>query len=149
MIIWAGWGILGVLLALAGALFGSGVAGITGLQPTIGMGLGMILGSVATWFVGRWFNVTRAAEQEDKLMQGRKMEIDHLVQSGNFHLGPGYPAPRSYEEARAQADQLLANERAQLAGRAGNKHTIFFIPMQYFAFVTAGIGVILAIMGMA
>lgn len=142
MIIWAGWGIIGALLALAGGGAGAALATGLGLSAGVGMGLGVILGSVAAWFAGRYFNVTRPAELEGRLLAERHQELQHLVQSGQFHMGPGYAPPRSHAEAQAQADQLMASEAAALRGRAGNKHTLFFIPMQYAAIVTGIIGAV-------
>ena len=54
MMIWRGWGLLGVLLLIGGGALGTAVA-----KGGLGMGVGIILGAVACWFVGQQLNVER------------------------------------------------------------------------------------------
>ena len=142
---------LAFLLPAGGAALFVGLGSLIGLGDSSGAqvmaGLGMVIGSIGTWFLGRWFNEQRAVTQVDKLLAARRQELDHLVQTRQFQYAPGYPAPNSYEEARAQADQLLAGEAAAIHKRARNRHTLFWVPMQYMAFLTGAIGLLILAIG--
>ena len=143
---------LAFLLPAGGAALLVGLGALIGLDDDTGTmvmaGLGLVVGSIGTWFVGRWLNVQRAITQNEKLLAARRQELDHLVHTGRFQYAPGYPAPSSPDEARAQADHLLATEAAVLQKRARNRHTLFWVPMQYIAFLTGALGLILLAIGM-
>ncbi|MBO1030018.1 hypothetical protein IPV09_01560 [Tessaracoccus sp. SD287] len=152
MIIWAGWGVLAFLLPAGGAALFVGLGTLIGLDDSSGAqvmaGLGLVVGSIATWFLGRWFNEQRPITLTETVVAARRQELDHLVATRQFQYAPGYPAPSSHDEARAQADHLLAAEAAALQKRARNRHTLFWVPMQYMAFLTGAIGLVILVMGM-
>lgn len=108
--------------------------------------VGLLAAAVATWFTGQAMNGSGPQRKIDEWQAQRRQQLDELVASGRFMMGPGQPPPTSLEEARQQADWLFDQESAQ-ARRALNQHTLFFIPMQYFAFVFAIVAVIVLIIG--
>ena len=48
-------------------------------------------------------------------------------------MAPGLQAPSSREEGYAQVEQLITNESPDVLRQLKNIHTLFFIPMQWFA----------------
>lgn len=146
MIFWTGWGILSILIPVLGGALMAGVGTGVGMEdPSVLVGLGVSLGGVASYFVGRWFNETRSQRQADTLLEARRMELQHLVSSGQFQFAPGYAQPRSMEEANAQAHVLYETEQAQVRKAYRNRHTAFFVPMQYFAFFPVVLGLVIAV----
>ena len=95
-------GVLGVLLLIGGGALCTAVA-----KGGLGMGVGIILGAVACWFVGQQLNVERPKALVAQYAQQRGAELHALADAGTFHLGPGYAPPTSLAEAHQQADQLL------------------------------------------
>ena len=53
-------------------------------------------------------------------------------------MAPGVQAPASREEGYAQVEQLIAAESPEILSRLKNIHTLFYIPMQWFA-IGAGV----------
>lgn len=149
MIVWSGWGGVGILIPLLGALLGLGLfSAVAPDQTPVGVGLGLILGAVGTWFFGQWVNITRPKQQAEEFMTQRRAELQHLVDSGQFHIGPGYPPPSSHQEAQQQAAMLYDREVQELVPRLRNRHTVFWMPAQYAAFIAAGVGVIVMVVGL-
>lgn len=138
MIIWRGWGILAVLYALAGGGIGGAIAG------PFGVAVGLLAAAVGTWFTGQYFNQQRPRKNLADWKSARSQQLDHLVGAGQFSLGPGQPQPRSMDEARWQADELLAAEERSASQGLLNRHSVFWIPMQYLAFVIA-VGAVIAL----
>lgn len=149
MIIWQRWGVLAALYAaIAVALFaGFGSTFLDGPGLLISTAVGLVVAAVATWFTGIALNQTAPAKKVAEWSSARRSELDDLVESGRFSIGPGKPQPTSFEEARAQADALFAAETARAKG-GKNKHTLFFIPMQYFAFVFGAIALVLLVLAL-
>ncbi|MDA8370184.1 MAG: hypothetical protein M0026_09980 [Nocardiopsaceae bacterium] len=105
MIIWRGWGILVLLIALAAAAPG-GLAVEAVLGPELaefGVAGGLAVAAIAVFFIGQKFNAPR---------QG-------------YHQSTGQPV--MYR----------------------NGHTLFFIPMQYWAFILLAISVVVIVMTLA
>lgn len=147
MIIWAGWGILGVLIpGLAAALMAAlGAAlGATEDEGTIFIGLGLFAGAVGAFLLGTWMNKTRVPEAAEKALLPRRQQLDQLVASGQFQLGPGQPVPTSPEEAQAQSDYLFAAELEATQKGMRNRHTLFWMPMQWIAALIGLIGLFVA-----
>lgn len=152
MIIWRSWGILGLLVpaGVVGLFMALGAAlGMTGDSPDLTgyfllLGLGLLAAGAAVYFLGIWFNRTRPEEKLQDYVGQRRMELEHLVRGGSFHLGPGYPPPASMVEAQQQAAFLLEKEEAELRTRMYNHHTLFFIPMQWIGPVI-GLGGLVAL----
>jgi hypothetical protein len=108
--------------------------------------IGLSLAAVATWFTGRAMNVTGPLRKVEEWRVHRELQLAELVESGQFSLGPGQPQPRSYEEARQMSAALLQAE-LQAAQRVKNVHTLFFIPMQFWAFILAALAVFALVSG--
>ena len=144
MIIFAGWGILAVAPPLAlGYLLWS----VTGGNNLIAA-LGVIAGGVADWFLGIYFNKTRPARDLAARMDARSAQLHQLADAGQFYRGPGFPPPTSLADAHQQADALALEEYHQLKSKVGNRHTLFFIPMQYIGIIAALAGVAMAVVGL-
>lgn len=144
MIIFRGWGILTFLFAV---LFIGGAAQLadrSGNQAVL-MPLGIVLTGVASWFAGVHLNKTRPNQKVDAYLAQRAEQIRMAVESGTF--APGGIRPTSLEQARAQGQALWEAEAAELR-KAGNQHTIFFIPMQYAGALIGAIGVVLLLKGL-
>lgn len=149
MILWRGWGILGLLIILAfgglAAGIGSSVASST--NTTVWLGGGFVLGGAVAAFVGWYMNIARPAQKAEEWQAERSAQLQHLVQSGQFQLAPGIAQPTSLAQAQQQADQLLASESEQVRRNLRGRHTVWFIPMEWLGVVGAVIGVILVIVG--
>lgn len=103
MIVWTGWGILGLLLGGLGIGAGTGIAASLGV-PTDdvnwGTSLGLILAAVAVWYLGQRLN----------------RPVD------GYHPKTGEPV------------------------KLRNRHTLFFIPMQYWALIFGAGSVVTGVM---
>ncbi|MDR1449620.1 MAG: hypothetical protein LBI84_05375 [Propionibacteriaceae bacterium] len=143
MIIWRGWGVLAIFIPAAcaaglAALFGS--SGRTGFWTDVGL----TAGGVICYFVGRWLNVTRPDRQLAASLADRAAELHADADSGVFSLGPGYAPPTSLAEAHAQADQLASAEYEAWKKNARRRHSLFWVPIQYWGLVL-GVGGVLVI----
>jgi len=149
MIVFSGWGILALLppgLGYGlGFLIGNAVAGDSTTLAFVIAGIGLMIGSVGDWYLGIWLNKTSAAKQVDAAVAARQQQLQQLVNSGQYYRGPGYPMPTSMQDAQNQADAQLAAEAAAAHAKIGNRNTLFFIPVQYWAYIGAGAGAILVI----
>ena len=135
MIIWRGWGILGLFVTLAG-VFGSlavvhALLGTSESASALGGGIGFLLAGAANFFLGRWLNITRPAQNAEGFRNQLRADLWERVANDSFQMAPGAPAPSSEEEAAQQIEQVVAGEsrNAERAGR--NIHTFFFIPLQW------------------
>lgn len=147
MIVWRGFGFLAFLLGALGALAGIGLS--TALSPDgeVGgplIGIGILLGGVASFALGWWLNVLNPQKKAQTWVEQRRAELNHAVATGQFQATPGV-VPSSQAEAQAQADALLAHETPVVTKRLSNIHTLFWIPMQWAGVVIAILGVFLAI----
>ena len=122
MIIWRGWGILGLFVTLAG-VFGTlavvhALLGTSESASALGGGIGFLLAGAANFFLEDFRNQLRA-------------DLWERVANDSFQMAPGAPAPSSEEEAAQQIEQVVTSESrdAERAGR--NIHTFFFIPLQW------------------
>lgn len=148
VIIWRGWGVLAFVYAAVGMILFAGVASTLVPESVLPftIGIGLLLAAVATWFTGIALNRTSPRRKIDAWAQERKRQLDDLVVTGRFSLGPGQPQPTSVAQAQEMADALFAHELAQ-AQRAFNVHTLFWIPMQYLAFVWGAIALAVIVIG--
>jgi hypothetical protein len=148
MIIWRGWGVLAFIYAAVAMMLFAGLGStlVSDKALPFSIAIGLIAAAVATWFTGIALNRTSPQRKIDAWLQERRAQLTHLVESGQFSLGPGQPQPASMEEARQMADTLFEHEKTR-SKRTVNVHTLFFAPMQYFAFVWGGIAVIIIVAG--
>jgi hypothetical protein len=142
MIIFRGWGLLGAafpaltafaLGALPASMYGSKSA-ITNIVAA----LGALVGGALGFLCGRWLNVIRPRAKVAEWQEHRRTELRARVDAGQFQMAPGLQAPSSREEGYAQVEQLITNESPDVLRQLKNIHTLFFIPMQWFA-VGAGV----------
>ena len=142
MIIFRGWGLLGAafpaltafaLGALPASMYGSKSA-ITNIVAA----LGALVGGALGFLCGRWLNVIRPRAKVAEWQEQRRAELRARVDAGQFQMAPGLQAPSSREEGYAQVEQLITNESPDALRQLKNIHTLFFIPMQWFA-VGAGV----------
>ena len=142
MIIFRGWGLLGAafpaltafaLGALPASMYGSKSA-ITNIVAA----LGALVGGALGFLCGRWFNVIRPRTKLTQWQEQRRAELRARVDAGQFQMAPGLQAPSSREEGYAQVEQLITNESPDVLRQLKNIHTLFFIPMQWFA-IGAGV----------
>ncbi|MFK0001734.1 hypothetical protein [Paenarthrobacter sp. NPDC090522] len=144
MIIWRGWGILVILVfAVCGGLAGSLSHG-----NLIAVGVGFAAGAAGIWYLGKWFNQTMPKEAYEKAVNLRAQELNRMVEVGAYQF-PGLAAPRSIEEAHAQAEEQWKYEAETARRGYFNRHSLFFLPMQYWAFVAAFAAVATIISGLA
>ena len=100
--------------------------------------LGALVGGALGFLCGRWLNVIRPRAKVAEWQEQRRAELRARVDAGQFQMAPGLQAPSSREEGYAQVEQLITNESPDVLRQLKNIHTLFFIPMQWFA-VGAGV----------
>ena len=137
MIIFRGWGLLGAafpaltafaLGALPASMYGSKSA-ITNIVAA----LGALVGGALGFLCGRWLNVIRPRAKVAEWQEQRRAELRARVDAGQFQMAPGVQVPASREEGYAQVEQLIAAESPEILSHLKNIHTLFYIPMQWFA----------------
>lgn len=132
--------IAGATAALFG-LLGNSLGSRSGLWG----GVGLIIGGGVAWWVGQHMNVARPKAQIESALAEQAVTYQQLAEAGQFSRGPGYPLPTSLEDAHAQAQAQLMDDRAYLTKALPNRHTVFFIPMQYIALIFVAVGVVVSI----
>ncbi|GAB2606176.1 transcriptional accessory protein [Pseudactinotalea suaedae] len=151
MIIWRGFGFVAVILGALGFLAGTGLSSLVSTDGELNgamIGLGVLLGGVATFALGWYLNVINPAKKSQTWVEQRRAELSHAVASGRFQPAPGV-VPSSLAEAQVQADMMLDQESTAVTRRLRNIHTLFWIPMQWWGVVYALIGVVVAILLLA
>lgn len=146
MIIWRGWGILALAFAGIGVAIGSSL-GSTG-HRTVPTGIALMLAGVGTWFFGQWVNEQRPEEQFKHWHQGRWGELMNLAHAGQLaHLDPAAAAGQPPLPPQQLAETVLASETQHVRSLMFNRHTLFFIPMQFIGILMAAGGLIVAASG--
>ncbi|QIM15468.1 hypothetical protein G7067_02070 [Leucobacter insecticola] len=150
LIIWRGWGIIPIFYAAAAVVLAGmlGAGGSSSSAFPLWAGVFILLAAVGTWFTGVAMNRTNPERKVDLWARERRAQLDELANTGMFSLGPGQPQPTSVEEAQHMSDALLASEVSTLTQAGRNRHTLFFIPMQFFAFVFVVIGLLVLATGL-
>lgn len=145
MIIWRGWGILAILFIPLGA-FGLGwlisfVGGAGGEMTSWSIGVGLMLAAAGLFALGWWLNTIRAEQQAAQWADTRADQLQAAVEGGYFQPTPGV-SPTSLDQARQQAGVMLESERAEVTRRLRNRHSMFWVPMQWWAVPLFVFGVI-------
>ena len=144
MIIFRGWGLLGAafpaLTAFALGALPASMYGSKSALTNIVAALGALVGGALGFLCGRWLNVIRPRAKVAEWQEQRRAELRARVDAGQFQMAPGLQAPSSREEGYAQVEQLITNESPDVLRQLKNIHTLFFIPMQWFAI---GVGVVI------
>lgn len=138
MIVYKGWGVLGILLPLLGAGLMCGIASLFNPSNAVYLKfalIGVVVGSVGTWFVGQWLNQKRPRVKLARWMEERRKELCSLVDQGQFQIAPGAPAPTSREEGYAQVEELLEREARDLLPRTLNQHSLYGVPLHMVGLV--------------
>jgi hypothetical protein len=143
MIVWRGWGILALIFPMI--LFGIAMASTK--ANTIAGGAGMLVGAAGAYVFGDWINKKRPVAKLTDFVEQRTVQLHSYADQGTFSLGPGHAQPTSLAEAHQQADWLVNQEAEQLTKVAYNRHTVFWIPMQWVAMAPTVGGVVLVISG--
>ena len=124
MIIWRGWGALPIVIAAL-------CIGLGGLMSTLNKGLfgvfaglALIGGGVGTWFLGQWFNQIKPVQRYDEWFAQRREEVGQSA------------------DPWAMGEYVLQQEGAKLKAALTNRHSLFFIPMQYIGFAMGAAGLI-------
>ena len=142
MIIYRGWGLLGagipVLTAFAIGALPMSLYGNKSAIANIFVALGALVGGALGFLCGRWLNVIRPRAKVAQWQEQRRAELRARVDAGQFQMAPGVQAPASREEGYAQVEQLIVAESPEILNRLKNIHTLFYIPMQWFA-IGAGV----------
>ncbi len=141
LFVWSGWGGLAVGIPMLGFIVGMGVSGANFVVA----GIGLAVGAVGAYLLGVRLNRTRPSERLAAFVEHRTMQLHSCADEGTFHLGPGHQAPASLQEAHAQADYLVDAEARDVSTRLFDRHTFFFVPMQYVAIGVGGLGLVLAV----
>ena len=144
MIIFRGWGLLGagipVLTAFAIGALPMSLYGDKSAIANIFVALGALVGGALGFLCGRWLNVIRPRAKVAQWQEQRRAELRARVDAGQFQMAPGVQAPASREEGYAQVEQLIAAESPEVLSQLKNIHTLFYIPMQWFA-IGAGVAI--------
>lgn len=122
---------------------GGGLAGGLSKGNVIAVGFGLAASAAGIWYLGRWLNQIRPKAAFEVAVEHRAGELKRIVEVGAYQF-PGQPAPESVEVAHAQAEEQWKYEAKTARGGYFNRHTLFFIPMHYWA-VPTGVAVLMTI----
>ena len=87
MIIYRGWGGMGVVVPVLGAGIMLAIASSLKLSDAMFLKLALVggfLGAVGAWFLGRWLNQKRPRVKLARWMEERRKELCSLVDQGQF-----------------------------------------------------------------
>lgn len=152
LLVYRGWGGLGLGFPLLGALIGVAIAASSKLDTqffTMFAGIGAIAGGVGAYLLGTRLNTTGPQRKLVEFENQRRAQLQQLVNEGQFQVAPGAPVPSSIQEGYSQAEFLLTREVEDVKKAASNNHTLYGIPMQWFGLIGAGIGIAVLISGFA
>ncbi|QPL05603.1 MULTISPECIES: transcriptional accessory protein [Actinomyces] len=132
MIIWRGFGILGVVIIVGFvALFMALLGNHSGPMDNIAGGLGLLTGGAACGALGWWLNLQRPEAKTQEHLTAMRAELWQRVHAGTFQVQPGAAAPTSELEARSQVEQVVASQEQGVRKTLRNNHSLFFIPLQW------------------
>lgn len=148
MIIWRGWGILAILIG--GAAAGLGTAMSVGNREVtpIFVGLMLVAGGVGTWFLGNHLNLRRPMAEFHGWYGRRRDEVAAQVRGGAYNNVQDPQRPGELADPWAVGEYVLQQESAKVRGALTNRHSLFFVPLQYLGFVMGGIGIVVMVVGL-
>lgn len=111
-------------------------------------GVGVLLGGAAVLAMGWKLNVVEPRTRSAAAIESYREHLDMLI-AQQLPLGQGIPMPSSVEEARAQADLLVAEYEAQAPKAFANRNTLFWVPMQWMGVLAMVVGLGLIVGGLA
>lgn len=142
MIIWRGWGAIPIVIAALcvglGGLMSSFNKGLFGVFA----GLALIGGGVGTWYLGQWFNRIKPVEQYDQWFARRRDEVAQMVRGGAYANVPDPQRPGQLADPWAVGEYVLQQEGAKVKSALTDRHSLFFIPMQYIGFAMGAAGLL-------
>ncbi|MBP8920779.1 MAG: hypothetical protein R2719_13520 [Micropruina sp.] len=147
MIIWRGWGVLALLIALASVGLGAAISVMNPAMDLVFIGLMLIGGGVGTWFLGDHLNQKRPVAEFNDWYARRRNEVAAQVRGGAYAHVPDPQRPGQLADPWAVGEYVLRQESTQVRSSLTNRHTLFFVPMQYLGFVMGGIGLMIAVVG--
>ncbi|MFT4218591.1 MAG: hypothetical protein QM619_15590 [Micropruina sp.] len=147
MIIWRGWGILAILIAGACIGLGTTISMVNPALTPVFIGIALIGGGVGTWFLGDWLNTKRPVAEFDGWFGRRREEIAAQVRGGAYNNVPDPQRPGQFADPWAVGEHVLNQESAKVRSALTNRHTLFFVPMQYLGFLMGGMGIVVMIVG--
>lgn len=148
MIIWRGWGILAILIGGAAAGLGAAMSvGNRALTPIL-VGLMLIAGGVGTWFLGNYLNQKKPIAEFDSWYARRRDEVAAQVRGGAYHNVADPQRPGQAAHPWAVGEYVLQQESAKVRAALTNRHSLFFIPLQYLGFVMGAIGIVVMVAGL-
>lgn len=121
MIIWRGWGIVGLFLIVGGMALVMGLSGHNSSDTPAGVvavGAGLLLGGAACAALGYWLNVVRPRSKAAEYLEGVRRELWQRVRAGAFQVAVGAPAPRDEAEAAQQVEYLVSQQSREDRARA-------------------------------
>ena len=146
MIIWRGLGVLGFVYAVLGFGIGMGIGtsqlNSTGTGLILG-GIGMLIGSGFAFWHGWYLNRISPSRKADAWAEQERVKLAQAAEQGQLVVGN--VQPRTAYEADQMIEHVIAQGRAQFK-RLGF-HSVFWIPMQWFAIVTAVLGIVFIVGG--
>lgn len=142
-----GWGILAVLIGGICAGLGAAVSSANPSLAPIFVGLMLIGGGVGTWFLGDWLNQKRPVAEFDGWFARRREEVAAQVRGGAYDNVADPQRPGQLADPWAVGEYVLQQESARVRSALTNRHSLFFIPMQYLAFPMGAIGILVMIVG--
>lgn len=148
MIIWRGFGILGVFIIGGSlALFMALLGNHGGQMDNIAGGLGLLTGGLGCGALGWWLNLQRPEAKAQEHLTALRSELWQRVHAGTFQLKPGAAAPTSEQESQSQIEQLIASQAPSVRKALRNNHSLFFIPLQWVGLLAAIGGTVAVVWG--
>lgn len=148
MIIWRGWGILAILIGGLAAGLGSAISVVNPALSPIFIGLMLIGGGVGTWFLGDYLNQKRPVAEFDGWYARRREEVAAQVRGGAYNNVPDPQRPGQLADPWAVGEYVLKQESTKVRAALTNRHSLFFVPLQYLGFVMGGIGIVVMVVGL-
>lgn len=131
MIIWRGWGIVGLFLIVGGMALVMGLSGHNSSDTPAGVvavGAGLLLGGAACAALGYWLNVVRPRSKAAEYLEGVRRELWQRVRAGAFQVAVGAPAPRDEAEAAQQVEYLVSQQSREVGRGLRNRNTLLLHP---------------------
>ncbi len=147
MIIWRGWGVIPVGITLACLGLGFAMSSVYPQLRGVFVGLMLIAGGVGTWFIGQHLNQKKPIEEFDAWHAKRRTEIAALVRAGHYSSVPDPQRPGQLADPWSVGEYVLNQEGTRVRDLITNRHSLFFVPIQYIGFVMAAAGLVAIVTG--
>lgn len=142
MIIWRGWGAIPLAIALLCVGVGFGMSATFPQLRGAFVGLMLIGGGVATWFIGQDLNQKKPVAEFEAWHAERRTEIAALVQAGHYSNVPDPQRPGQLADPWAVGEYVLNQESTRVRSVVFNQHSLFFVPIQYLGYAMGFAGLV-------